>query len=290
MSNQLVNFKGLYGDNQSVFQSNFIHHELLEIRSKVFNWEIKEHLHTDLFQVFFIDEGEGFIIIDGKKHKIEHQSIILIPSNTVHGFVFQPNIKGDVITFSESFLDTIFKNSPRVMMEISKFCQLNFTNKLVVLEQIMQHKNQILRELVEENPEKKTVIQLLFQLLFIEIYRFSMAQNNDIFFTDNRTLGYFQAFQKSAKQTIREKKSIGEYAKELNITTVHLNRICQALVQKSALQIVHEYLINEAKKYLLNTNYSVSEVSYFLNFSDPAYFTRLFKKQTGVSPSEFRKS
>ena len=49
-------------------------------------------------------------------------------------------------------------------------------------------------------------------------------------------------------------------------------------------------LENEAKKYLLNTNYSISEVSYFLNFKDPAYFTRLFKKMTGVTPSEFRKN
>jgi AraC family transcriptional regulator, transcriptional activator of pobA len=89
---------------------------------------------------------------------------------------------------------------------------------------------------------------------------------------------------------LHESKSIEEYAKELNITAVHLNRICQSIVQKSALQIVQDYLINEAKKYLLNTSYSVSEVSYFLNFKDPAYFTRLFKKQTGVSPSDFRKN
>ncbi len=62
----------------------------------------------------------------------------------------------------------------------------------------------------------------------------------------------------------------------------------QSLVQKSSLQIVQEYLVGEAKKYLLNTNYSISEIAYFLDFQDPAYFTRLFKKKTGQSPSEFR--
>ena len=137
--------------------------------------------------------------------------------------------------------------------------------------------------------EKQAVIQALFQLFFINIYRFSLSLKSLISVSNNRTLGYFQAFQKSIKRSLQETKSINEYAQELNITAVHLNRICQSLVQKSALQLVQEFLISEAKKYLLNTNYSISEVSYLLNFKDPAYFTRLFKKQTGVSPSEFKK-
>ena len=44
------------------------------------------------------------------------------------------------------------------------------------------------------------------------------------------------------------------------------------------------------KNTLLNTSYSVSEIAYFLNFSDPAYFSRLFKKVVGVPPGEFRKT
>jgi AraC family transcriptional activator of pobA len=146
-----------------------------------------------------------------------------------------------------------------------------------------------LNELIDENPEKRNVIQLLFQLLFIQIYRFSILEKQEISISDNKMLNYFKSFQKSIKQTITETKSVENYAKEMSITSVHLNRVCQAIVRKSALQIIHEYLIAEAKKYLLNTNYSISEVSYLLNFKDPAYFTRLFKKQTGVSPSEFRK-
>jgi AraC family transcriptional activator of pobA len=71
---------------------------------------------------------------------------------------------------------------------------------------------------------------------------------------------------------------------------MHLNRVCKIVVDKSPLQILHELVVAEAKKYLLNTSYSISEISYFLNFNDPAYFTRLFKKNVGVSPSDFRKT
>jgi AraC family transcriptional regulator, transcriptional activator of pobA len=79
-----------------------------------------------------------------------------------------------------------------------------------------------------------------------------------------------------------------EYARELNSTTAHLNRICQAVAQKTTSQIVEEYIIGEAKKYLLHISYSISEISYMINFNDPAYFSRLFKKHCGASPKIFR--
>ncbi len=290
MKKDLIQFNGLYGDNQSVFLPNFIHHEPLETRSKMYDWEIKDHLHTELFQLFIISEGEGIIVSENKEFQLVSPCIITIPTNTIHGFIFQPNVKGEVITFSESFLENIFKASPKILIEIMKFKQLSFDENTELFGQIGFYKNQFLKELLEENPEKQTVVQLQFQLFFIQLYRFSISQASSIDSSDNRTLRYFQEFQRSIKQSITETKPISIYAKELNITAVHLNRVCQSLVQKSALQIVQEYLIAEAKKYLLNTNYSISEVSYLLNFKDPAYFTRLFKKQTGVSPSDFRKN
>jgi AraC family transcriptional activator of pobA len=54
------------------------------------------------------------------------------------------------------------------------------------------------------------------------------------------------------------------------------------------LQVVHEFLIVEAKKYLKHTDYSISEIAYRLNFEDPAYFSRFFSKQTATSPKEYR--
>lgn len=290
MRKAIINFKGLYGDKQAIYLPNFIHHEPLETRSKIYDWEIKEHLHTELFQVFIIAQGEGVIISENKELKLIGPCIITIPTNALHGFIFQPDIKGEVITFSESFLENIFKLSPKVLLRINRFNLLLFELEITAFQQVFQYVNGIIKELYDDNLEKQTMIQSLFQLFFIELYRFSISQKQTIAPSDNRTLKYFQTFQKSIKQSLHETKSINQYAKELNITSVHLNRICQALVQKSALEIIHDYLINEAKKYLLNTNYSVSEVSYFLNFKDPAYFTRLFKQKTGITPSDFRKN
>jgi len=289
MNRNLVNFKGLYGDNHQAFLSEFIHHETLEVRSKLYDWEITEHLHTDLIQIFIFSSGEGLLISEHKKIALNAPSILVIPTNTLHGFVFQSNICGDVITFTESFLENIFRNSPHILLELNHLKSFTFEPNREDFDEIQQINSQIIKEISGQNFEKQLYLQSLFQLLFLKLYRIGMQDNIQISKSDNRTLAYFQSFQKNIKKSLHESKSMHDYAKELNITAVHLNRICQTLVKKSALQIVHEYLICEAKKYLKNTTHSIAEISYFLDFKDPAYFTRLFKKQTGFSPSEFRK-
>ena len=73
------------------------------------------------------------------------------------------------------------------------------------------------------------------------------------------------------------------------MTAAHLNALCRQTVGKSALELIHERMILEAKRNLVYTSMSISEVSYAIGFSDPAYFTRFFKRQVGLSPKEFRK-
>ena len=290
MNKELKIFKGLYGDNSYSPILDFIHHEPLAARSKMYNWEINEHLHTDLFQLFLIESGNGLLISEKNKTEIDGHCIILIPTNTLHGFSFHDNICGEVITFSENFFESLFSANQKILNEISRLFLMKFQENSTDFTTMISIKNMIINELKEDKLEKQIVLESLFKLLFFNIYRQAFSQKAKISETDNRTLKYFQAFQKNIKQSILDSKTVGQYALELNISTMHLNRICQNVVQKSPIQIIHDQLISEAKKYLLNTSYSISEISYFLNFNDPAYFTRLFKKIVGVSPSDFRKS
>jgi AraC family transcriptional activator of pobA len=143
------------------------------------------------------------------------------------------------------------------------------------------------QELYEDFSEKQIMLQAYLGLLLVGVFRLT-GQNIEGLKNDNRQLHYFQGFQKSIKKSLSAIKTVSEYAKELNITTVHLNRICQTVAQKSASQIAEEYIIGEAKKYLLHTAYSIAEISYMLDFNDPAYFSRLFKKHCGASPKTYR--
>lgn len=290
MKKNLLNYKGLYGDNNQHELANFVHYELLATRSKLYNWEINEHLHTDLFQIFIISSGEGILIQDNNKIILKAPCFLLIPSNTFHGFEFQSDITGEVLTISEQFVETIFAKTPLILLELNKAKQYSFNQENQdSLNDLLYLKNKIVKEIAENNHYKQLCLQSLFQLFFIGLHS-QNTLDNEKEATNNRTLSYFNAFQKLIKKTLPESKLIKDYADDLRITPVHLNRICQSLMQKSALQLVHDYTITEAKKYLVYTSYSVSEISYLLNFKDPAYFSRLFKKQTGFSPNQFRSS
>lgn len=254
----------------------------------MYDWTIAEHLHTDLVQVFFFTSGNGVLLSAQRRITLNTPCVVLIPTNTLHGFAFQSDMVGEVFTITEQALERFFKLSPRLLLELNRLHHFVFDHQPMLFQQLLSIREKICQELENDHAEKQLSLQLLLQWLWVHLYRLSL-DTVPVPSSDNRTLRYFDRFQKRIRQSVQEVQSVQEYARELNITTVHLNRICQSLVKKSALQIIHEYVIDEAKKYLLSTTLSLSEISYLLNFRDPAYFSRLFKKQTGYTPGEFRK-
>ena len=65
-------------------------------------------------------------------------------------------------------------------------------------------------------------------------------------------------------------------------------RLLKQETGKTALELIHLYVISEAKNLLLSGERSISEIAYQLGFENPPYFSRLFKKEVGISPKEFK--
>ena len=84
--------------------------------------------------------------------------------------------------------------------------------------------------------------------------------------------------------------SVFFFSEKLHVTPNYLSDVIRHYTGKSALNIIHEYIIREAKILLKTSNRSISEISYMLGFEYPTYFSRLFKKKTNISPSGFRES
>jgi AraC family transcriptional activator of pobA len=78
-------------------------------------------------------------------------------------------------------------------------------------------------------------------------------------------------------------------ASELNLSPRYLSDLLKQETGKTAIDLIHIYLISEAKNLLVGADQSVSEIAYELGFENPPYFSRLFKKEVGVSPNEFKK-
>jgi AraC family transcriptional activator of pobA len=281
----IPNFDGLYGDEYGKYSSEYIFLELIATRSQTFEWTIKPHIHSQLFQLFFIQKGALTFQEATNQSELETPCIILIPPTKLHGLVYTPDVEGYILTLSESIIEDIFKTSNPIWKTFEEIRILNhFENK--VFEKIEQILLLIENELFEDKSERFLMLRAFLTQFFISLHRINSeveAQKKD-----SLMMTYFRKFQHNIKHS-QYPKSIPEFADELNITPVHLNRICKAVVEKSAIELIHQNLINEAKKYLLHTSYSISEIAFLLKFEYPNYFAKLFKKHTGLSPLEFRR-
>lgn len=84
--------------------------------------------------------------------------------------------------------------------------------------------------------------------------------------------------------------AVKDYAKMLNVTPNHLNDTVKGVFAKTAGTLIIEMTLLEAKVLLHQTDINVAEIAYHLNFEEPSYFGKFFKKHTKVTPFEYRKT
>lgn len=98
----------------------------------------------------------------------------------------------------------------------------------------------------------------------------------------------FKNFLKILEDNFRRSEGVDFYAEKLFMSARNLNLICQQMVQRSVSEIIETRKITEAKHLLSGTDKSVSEIGYELGYNEKAYFTKVFKKKTGQTPTAFR--
>ncbi len=284
-SKNIINYEGLYGDVNGQYSAEYIFLELIATRSQIFDWNIKPHIHSHLFQVFIVENGQVSIQENTEEHQVKAPCIFLVPPTYLHGLTYTPDVKGYILTVSTSIMEDIFNTFSITFKTFSQTQIITHFEDLNSFESIMSLIKILEKELFGEAPERNAMLKAYLINFFVSLYR--MSQEGEEIKKDNLSLTYFRKFQQSIRKS-EYPKSIPDFAKELNITAVHLNRICKSVSGKSAIELVHKNVIAEAQKYLLHTSYSVSEIAYLLKFEYPNYFAKLFKKQTGISPSEYR--
>jgi AraC family transcriptional regulator, transcriptional activator of pobA len=284
---RIVNYEGLYGDNDAPLANDFIHCEAIETRSEKHDWLIRAHFHATLFQFFYVKTGNGILKAENVENPFEGPCLLLIPENSLHGFEFQQNTKGTVLTIASDFIEKAFNKKP-ILQRAFEHAQIIHFKEVHEAHQIEHILTQLTYEIYNSLLLKDLKIEALFNGFFTDIYRLSMKNRGVLKEQNNRSLTLFRQFQKNIRLSNNPQKTITHYAQELGITLVHLNRICKNSVEKTAIQVVHEYHIGQAQNYLQHTSYSISEIAYHLNFNDASYFSRLFKNVIGISPKEFR--
>jgi AraC family transcriptional activator of pobA len=87
---------------------------------------------------------------------------------------------------------------------------------------------------------------------------------------------------------LRRHQPLGFYAAQQQVTSDHLSRNCRAASGLSALDLLHDRVLLEARRLLAYTSAPVAEVARDLGFDDPSYFSRFFARRAGHAPQDYR--
>jgi AraC-like DNA-binding protein len=147
----------------------------------------------------------------------------------------------------------------------------------------------IQRELDSDQVGNLRAAQAYIALLSVWIERQALrlgeeGQKND---AARRLVARFTALM---EEKFRSGVGVGLLAAELGVTPTHLTRCCRQTCSRSAIDLLQDRRIFEARKLLAETKLRINVIGTSLGFTSAAYFTRAFQNRTGSSPREFRRN
>lgn len=252
----------------------------------------KEHIH-DFYSVILFSKGSNLLKVNNDSYKVPPQSICLIAPHKIHSYEGLENMEGSIFLFCQDFyveefsylrlLNTFFCNSqingsicrPCINLSENEFPEINGILKSIDLEY----------ENSSSLNDSAVIIRSLLNILLLRLSRYSHSKPQDSNHIDSI---FIHKVSQLVDLYFTSEHNIGFYASAFNISEKRLNDICMKHFNSGLKNILTDRLMHEARKLLLTTELSVAEISYKLNFEDNSYFTKVFKKQTRLTPKKFR--
>jgi len=269
----------LFGETSDLVDE--LHVEDIRARSARHNWALKPHRHTRLHQMLFITGGGGETGLDGRSLALPPPCIVNVPRGVVHGFQFDPGTTGWVVTLTSDLVDHCLAGGDGLRRALANASVLPMPPDLHNLAQ------RIDSEYHDKVLGRTQVLRgLTAQMLALVARQIDQAQDRS---TANHRNPLFTRFEALVERDFRLRRSLADYAAELAMSPTHLNRIVHRATGHSASQLVNDRVLREARRLLIYTNLTAAEIAYDLGFGDPAHFSRVFSKKTGMAPGVFRR-
>ncbi|MBB6462692.1 helix-turn-helix domain-containing protein [Flammeovirga kamogawensis] len=146
-----------------------------------------------------------------------------------------------------------------------------------------------LNELQSEDEHQLEMLQMLLKRLLILCTRIYKSQT-DIINADSDKLDLVRNFNYLVETHFKTKHTVAEYADLLNKSPKTLSNVFKLFGHKKPLQFIQDRIVLEAKRQVIYTDKSISEIGYELGFDDVQTFSRYFKKIEGVSPTDYKQT
>jgi AraC family transcriptional activator of pobA len=277
MSN-IQNFN-LYGESHDL--PDVVHCETIEVRSQLHNWELRPHRHARLYQVLLLEQGGGTALLEDARQPLVPGTLVNVPAGLVHGFTFEPDTEGWVVTLAAELLDQGLLESEGLRPYLRTAHILRYDSEI----------RDIVRFIFTEHASKsfaRAHILRALSAVLVGLVARRIAEQRPA--AEQADTGLLRSFESLLEERALEHLGVADYADLLGVTPTHLSRVMRKATGRSASAAIEQHMIREARRNLAFTNLSISEIAYQLGYVDPAYFSRVFKRATGMSPRAFKQS
>lgn len=276
----------LYGEGVTWPTPDLLHCETIPKRSRLHHWEIQAHRHADLYQLLYVHRGQAHIEIEGQRQLITRSAVQVVPPLCVHGFRFSEDIDGYVLTLAAPLVSQLQAQMGPAMAVFARAASYPVSADRAYINRLF---SAIQLEYQTDQAAREVLLHALVGAALVWVGR-QVLKGRAASQSPGRAQAYLGQFMQRVEKDFRQHGSVEAMAHGIGISVAHLNSICRELAGQSALQIIHQRQLLEAKRCLIYTTMTVSHLAETLGFADPAYFSRFFRRLTGVSPKAFREA
>ncbi|MBT81670.1 MAG: hypothetical protein CL587_14905 [Alteromonadaceae bacterium] len=284
-----IPFYDLYGESFLKLSADFVHLEDIRARSAGLGWEISPHRHGKLFQLICVFDDEWTVQRDDEKLTLQGDWVVTLPPGVVHGFTFAPDTNGYVLSVNADVVNALRSDSA-----IADFTGAVWSSQAIEFqdkhqsERFVAYLHMLAGEMRSNDPGATVSIHMLLKLLFVLVARQQNTARN-LAGTSGRDSRVLLGFRELIDKYYQQHMNVNDYASKLYISVSTLSRICQQHLNTTPKKLIHQRLVNEAKRRLIYTRQSLDEIADTLGFKDTGYFCRFFKQAEGTTAGEFRR-
>lgn len=279
----------LYGEPPRDPDERFVHVETIADRSRLYDWHIRPHGHRDLHHVLVVFAGGGEMRAETQRQPFGAPALLTVPAGTVHGFIFLPETEGYVVTFAEALLRDLARQEPAFQPLFTAATCASLNGDPTEERELADALPRLKRELSWQAPASTAAIIARLTTVLVSAIRALQRPESAMSAAGNARAALVARFREKIENHLRMGLTIAQYAKALNVTPAQLRAASLEVTGKPPLRVLEDRILLEARRTLTYSDMTVAETAYYLGFSDPAYFSRFFRKLAGESAAAFRK-
>lgn len=239
-------------------------------------------------RIIFIRKGTAHVLVNLIEYTFQSNNLLLITSNSIVQIIeTTADFDMRLIAFDNIFLPL---NGKEEFFTHFLQRQKNILLALTPQEEIrINDYFNLMWNILHETPFRQEVVQHLLTSLLYNIACIAKS-NNQPDRQQTRQEDIFQRFISLVNTYSKKERSVSFYAGKLCLTPRYLNTVVRQTSQQTVMDWINQSIILEAKVLLKHSNQLVYQISDELNFPNPSFFCKFFKRMTGMTPQEYQKS